>query len=72
METLVMTRKKSEPLTGAEQRKLKSYRKQFAKSTDCASSIGIDRNVLERLLLTGSAAPDTIEKIRAVIGKTTK
>lgn len=62
--TLIINRK-SEALTTAEWSELKDYRNGFTKEVACALSIGIDRTVLNRVLLTGKGRPDTIEKIRA-------
>lgn len=71
MSTYTVTKKrKSELLTKAEIKALKAYRKQFDTEVDCAVSIGIDRLVLNRVLLVGRGAPETIEKIRAAIGGT--
>lgn len=68
MSTYTVTRsRKSERLTKEELKALKSYRKRFDTQVDCAVSIGIDRLVLGRVLLVGSGAPDSIEKIRSVI-----
>lgn len=67
METI--TKKKSESLTRAERKSLREYRKQFDTDVACAGAIGIDRNVLVRVMLAGSGAPDTIERIRAIINK---
>jgi hypothetical protein len=39
---------------------------------DCAVTIGVDRLVLNRVLLIGSASPATVEKIRTVLGKDKK
>jgi hypothetical protein len=55
---------KSVVLTKAERKKLEGYRKQFYTDVDCAVSIGIDRLVLNRVMLVGSGAPKSIEKIR--------
>lgn len=60
---------KSVPLTRDELKALKSYRKEFEKEVDCAASIGIDRMVLNRVLLVGSGSPDSIEKIKAAVNK---
>lgn len=68
METL--TNKKSVALTSQEKKALKEYRKQFDTDVACAGKIGIDRNVLIRLLMAGSAAPETVEKVRAAIKAT--
>lgn len=65
METI--TKKKSESLTKTERKALREFRKQFDTDVKCAGKIGIDRNVLTRVMLAGSGAPDTIEKIRAAI-----
>lgn len=60
---------KSVPLTKGEIKALKKYRKGFEKEVDCAASIGIDRLVLNRVILVGSGSPDSIEKIKATIGE---
>jgi len=59
--------KKSEKLTAEEKKALKQYRKGFDTEVDCAVTIGIDRLVLNRVLLTGSASPATVEKIRTAL-----
>lgn len=58
------TKKRSESLTKDEYKALKAYRKKFETDVACAASLRVDRNVLCRCLLTGSAHPDTIEKLR--------
>lgn len=69
MSTYTITRsRKSEKLTAEERKTLKLYRKEFDTEVDCAVSIGIDRLVLNRLMLTGSASPATIGKVRTAIG----
>lgn len=65
METIA--NKKSVALTGQEKKALKAYRKQFETDVACAYSIGVDRNVLIRVLMAGSGSPETVEKIRAAI-----
>lgn len=59
--------RKSEKLTAEERKALKQYRKGFDTEVDCAVSIGVDRLVLNRVLLIGSASPATIEKIRTAL-----
>lgn len=66
MET--MTNKKSVALSTQEKKALRTFRKQFDTDVACAAAIGIDRNVLVRVLMAGSAAPQTIKKIKAAIG----
>jgi hypothetical protein len=63
------TSRKSIKLTKEELRSLKAYRKKFATEVDCAISIGIDRLVLNRVLLVGSCSQATIDKIRVSINK---
>lgn len=63
---------KSVPLTKDELKILKSYRKRFETEVDCAISIGIDRLVLNRVMTVGSGAPESIEKIKAAIGDSSK
>lgn len=67
MTTGTTRKRKSEPLTKDEYTALKQYRKKFHTAVDCADAIGIKREVLDRVLLAGSAAPETIEKIRTAI-----
>lgn len=61
-------------LTKEEWAALKLYRKNFITEVQCAVEIGIDRNVLNRILALGSGSPDSINKIREAInvGTTTK
>jgi hypothetical protein len=63
---------KSVPLTRSELKALKEYRKRFEKEVDCAASIGIDRLVLNRVMLVGSGSPRSIEKIKSAIGTVNK
>jgi hypothetical protein len=60
---------KTVELTASELKKLKAYRKGFYTEVDCAVSIGIDRLVLNRVMLVGSGAPKSIEKIRETLVK---
>ncbi len=60
-------RRKSEKLTKREFRSLKAFRNKFDTEMDCAVKIGIDRVVLNRVLLVGSASPETIGKIREAL-----
>jgi hypothetical protein len=62
-------KRKSVQLSKEEVAGLKKYRRGFNTVTECAISIGIDRNVLDRVLLTSSGAPETIEKIKAALQK---
>lgn len=66
MNTMVRKRK-SVALTTTEFSALKKYAKGFRTGIECAESIGIDRNVLDRVLLVGSGSPETIEKIKLKI-----
>lgn len=61
-------KRKSEPLSKGELKALKAYRKGFSTEVDCAISIGIDRLVLGRVMLVGSGSPETIDKIKKVLG----
>lgn len=69
MTTETVTSRKSIKLTKDELKALKAYRKGFDTEVECALSIGIDRLVLNRVLLVGSGSQITIEKIRLVINK---
>ncbi len=68
MSTYTVTKnRKSEILTKEEHKALKAYRKKFDTEVACAVEIGIDRLVLNRVLLVGRGAPASIEKIRAAL-----
>lgn len=61
-------KRKSVALTKEELKALKEYRKKFNTSVECAITLKIDRLVLNRVILVGSGSPETIEKIKSVIG----
>jgi hypothetical protein len=54
-------------LTAKEKAALKQYREGFSTEVECAISIGIDRNVLNRISTFGSGSPDKVKKIRDAI-----
>lgn len=54
-------------LTAKEKAALKQYREGFDTEVECALSIGIDRNVLNRISTFGSGSPDKVNKIKAAI-----
>lgn len=54
-------------LTTKELTALKQYRKGFVTEVSCAISIGIDRNVLNRITTFGSGSPENIDKIKAAL-----
>lgn len=60
-------KRRSVLLTKDEWKALKSYRRGFNTLSECAESIGIFYQVLDRVLLVGSGSPETIEKVRAVL-----
>ena len=60
-------KKKSVALTPQERKALKAYRKRFETEVACAVSLGLDRNVLNRIMLLGTGSPDYIEQIRNVL-----
>lgn len=66
-ETETPKRRKSVLLTKQEHKSLKDFRKTFNTSVECSEALGIDRAVMERVLLVGSGSPETIEKIKLVI-----
>jgi hypothetical protein len=61
------TKRKSIALTQDEFASLKKYAEQFNTGIECAESIGIHRNVLDRVLIVGSGSPETIYKIRLIL-----
>lgn len=54
-------------LTTKELTALSQYREGYVTEVECALSIGIDRNVLNRIMAFGSGSPDKIEKIKVAI-----
>jgi hypothetical protein len=66
---MVLSAKKSESLTTDEFLKLKKLREAFDTEVDCAITIGIDRNVLSRVLMTKSGSQKTVGKIRIAISR---
>jgi hypothetical protein len=62
-------KRKSEPLAADELSSLRLYRERFNTEVECAISIGIDRLVLNRVMLVGSGSPDTIKKIKKLLRK---
>lgn len=66
-ETMTMGRRKSVRLTKPEHSALKQYRKKYNTAVECAISIGIDRIVLNNVILKGSGSPETIEKIKSIL-----
>jgi predicted DNA-binding protein (UPF0251 family) len=66
MQTMITTRK-SVKLTPEELKALKKYRRSYSTTVECALTIGIDRMVLDRVLLVGSGSEDTIKKINETL-----
>lgn len=62
------TKRKSVALTKEEWNALKKYRAKFLTSVECAESIGISRQPLDRILLIGRGSADSIEAIQKVLG----
>ncbi len=58
-------------LTKSELTALKEFRKGFVTEVQCALEIGIDRNVLNRIISFGSGSPDSIQKIKTALSKVT-
>jgi hypothetical protein len=69
MEIQSIRKRKSEPLNKEERKALKNYRKQFETEVACAIAIGVDRTVLNAVMLRGSGSPDTISKIREALSR---
>lgn len=67
-QTTTVAKRKSERLTDDAFAALKQYAKGFNTAIECAEAIGINRVVLDRLLLVGSASPETITKVKTAIG----
>lgn len=60
---------KSVPLTPEELESLREYRTGFDSEVACALSLGVDRLVLNRVMLVGSGSELYIKKIRRKITK---
>lgn len=60
-------KRRSALLTETEKRRLTKYMDTFATIVESAEAIGIHRNVLDRVILTGSGSPETVEKIRKAV-----
>lgn len=67
--TIHIPAKRSESLSDSELLALKEYRKGYSTDVACAASLGLDRNVLTRVILVGSGRPESISKIRDVINR---
>ena len=61
------TKRKSMALTKEEWNALKKYRAKYLTSVECAESMGISRQPLDRVLLIGRGSEDSILKIRKFI-----
>lgn len=64
---MITSKRKSEALTKDEFASLKKFAKSFRTIVECAETIGISREVLDRLLVVGSGSPATIEKVRSAL-----
>ena len=62
-------KRKNAALSAAELEALKDYRAGFRYEVECAATVGVDRGVLNRIILTGSGAPENIAKVRKVLPK---
>lgn len=60
---------KSVLLLPQELKSLKKYCKKFTTQVDASLSLGIDRNVLVRLLAMGSGSEVTVSRVREVLSK---
>ncbi len=63
----ILRKRKSERMTGAEIKRLKSFVHSHHTIIDAAEEIGIHRNVLDLVLIKGSGSPETIDKIRKIL-----
>jgi sugar diacid utilization regulator len=57
-------RRKSEVLTSDEKKALQKFISSHHTMVDAAETLGIPRNTLDRVKLTGSGSPETIQAIR--------
>ena len=60
-------KRRSVKLTKEELAALKVHRKKYDTQVECAISLGIDRLVMNNVILKGSGSPETISKIRSVL-----
>ena len=63
----VIKRRKSVVLTKDEWKALKGVVKKYPTAVECAEAIGINRQVLERVMVLGRGSVETIEKVRALL-----
>lgn len=56
-------------LSDYEKQALVTFLNKYTTKTEAAAIIGIDRNVLDRVLLAGSGSVKTIKKVRKAIKK---
>ena len=62
--TETFRKRKSVKLSKEEWSQLKRYRKGFDTEVEAAISLGVDRTVLNRIILIGSGSPESVDKIR--------
>jgi hypothetical protein len=72
MKSIIMQKtfrkRKSEELSSEELKAFKSYVKTFRFLTDAMEDLGVNSiNIITRAMKEGSAAPETVQKIRAKI-----
>lgn len=65
----IIRARKSIPLSKEDYQALKRFRKEFQTEVDCAVKIGIDRAVLNRILLVGSGSAESVGKIQKALLK---
>jgi len=65
---LMTAKRKSVRLSPEVFKALKRYRKAFTTEVECAETIRIKRETLNRVLLIGSGSPETIGKIEEALG----
>jgi hypothetical protein len=65
--TTIVKPKRSVSLTNSEWASLKKFYKKFNTEVECALKIGIDRNVLVRVIAMGKGSEPTIDKILAAL-----
>jgi hypothetical protein len=61
--------RKSVSLSKEDHMALKKLRQAYSTEVECAETIGVNRIVLNRVLLVGSGSPESIIKIRKALSK---
>lgn len=68
---ITSSKRRSVKLTKEEFTEFKKWVKAFDVKVQASEELGITRQAVDRIMLTGSASPETIQKIREVLNAQT-